>query len=724
MTTAIAIQPSVLPSGIGHISTTYSYPKLARKVKSSIRPEPMISTGDTAIARVQKERPCDACRKRKTRCVIHERQSSCTACGYHGQECTFLQSSQPRKRRLESGGQDGGNVKKRLPEAEARPSRSSKTISDPNIKTETKSLLFSHASTNSRHLLRQTSAPNIHRQSRYIGDTTDLEPLFFDLLPFDANGERTTSAGKLRKNGNGPTFLEVSDGEIDELEPELSALTELEEIVKPHGPALVDLYFSVVHPSFPIVEEFTFRQDYVNGYNAVSPELLAGIYVVALQWWDQDARLVAVQRPSTRKLEDVALRIIGDSLHRPRLSIIQAGLLFSQRSCGESRELMAQLVNTGYELGLHMDCSTWKMPDWEISLRKRLAWALYMQDKWSSIIYGRPSQIAKVNWAVRPLTEDDLPCRSDNDKHGDDLCGLEKGSTLFVQMVALTEILSEVLDTFYTLKATQEVEDAGGEGTRVILERAKPVQIKLKEWFSRLSGILKVDSSISGKLSSTGSLHLAYFATEITLHRCIIRSLSVSGTDPYLHHICRSAAKTRLISAMDFVNRLKPEQLQSFWYFASKTNFALIGTFGSLLRATAPGKEEAEFYKTRLEEYRWSLSVSSKSAPFLDHAVKSLDTSSSLLTNLTEKPSVSANNQSDATSVQWASSTQEKLMTDATVLHVGQIPGYFDADFRSLSQQHMSGGLSSNASGLVSPSTSNSGGSSSQEAYMTTFASY
>ena len=105
-------------------------------------------------------------------------------------------------------------------------------------------------------------------------------------------------------------------------------------------------------------------------------------------------------------------------------------------------------------------------------------------------------------------------------------------------------------------------------------------------------------------------------------------------------YICRSAAKTRLISAMDFVNRLKPEHLQAFWYFASKINFTLIGTFGSLLWATAPAHEEAEFYKTRLREYRWTLSVSSKRAEFLDYAVQMLDASRAMLNNLAEKPSL------------------------------------------------------------------------------------
>jgi hypothetical protein len=91
---------------------------------------------------------------------------------------------------------------------------------------------------------------------------------------------------------------------------------------------------------------------------------------------------------------------------------------------------------------------------------------------------------------------------------------------------------------------------------------------------------------------------------------------------------------------MDFVNRLHPNHLQSFWYFASKINFTLIGTFGSLLWATAPASEEAEFYKTRLREYRWTLSVSSKRAEFLGYAVGMLDASRAMLNNLEKKPSL------------------------------------------------------------------------------------
>jgi hypothetical protein len=89
---------------------------------------------------------------------------------------------------------------------------------------------------------------------------------------------------------------------------------------------------------------------------------------------------------------------------------------------------------------------------------------------------------------------------------------------------------------------------------------------------------------------------------------------------------------------MEFVNRLRPTHLTSFWYFPSRVNFALIATFGSLLLATAPCQEEAEFYRARLSEYRWALSVSAKSAGFLNFAIESLESSTGLLKNMPVKP--------------------------------------------------------------------------------------
>jgi hypothetical protein len=118
----------------------------------------------------------------------------------------------------------------------------------------------------------------------------------------------------------------------------------------------------------------------------------------------------------------------------------------------------------------------------------------------------------------------------------------------------------------------------------------------------------------------------------MTLHRRIIRSLS-SADDAELCTICRQAAQTRLILAMRFVQSLRPEHHQSFWYSASTYNFVLIGSFVSLLWATSCTAEEAAEYRKKLDEYKWMLRISSKSADFLGRALALLNTSTVELVN-------------------------------------------------------------------------------------------
>lgn len=444
------------------------------------------------------------------------------------------------------------------------------------------------------------------------------------------------------------------DDETDNYMDELNDLDTIEAIVAPHGPALISLYFRIVHPSFPILHKRVYLEKYSRTYREFSPPLLAAVYILALNWWAYSVDLAELKKPDVKKLEQLALKSIRNVMQRPKLSTVQAGLLLLQRTEGDSWSLTAQLIVIGQGLGLHLDCSNWKIPTWEQSLRRRLAWGLYMQDKWGSLIYGRPPQIHEVNWAVRPVTEDDFPENAADDSEEEGSTEVRKGMMLFTQMIALTKILSEIINDFYSLRAVSEVELEGSNATLFVLEKAKPIQIKLKNWFAGLPDCLRMDSTKVMKLSSTGLfilhlrrfttipltilgyLHLAYFATEITLHRCIIRTLSTHSS-PSLLPICRSAARARLISSIEFVYNLRPEHLQSFWYFASKTNLAIIGAFGSLLWATSEGREEAEYYRQKLGEYKWTLKVSSKGVDWFGFAIGIIDASTALLSERWEK---------------------------------------------------------------------------------------
>jgi hypothetical protein len=533
-------------------------------------------------------------------------------------------------------------------------------------------------------LLKRTLGLQADRYSQYIGPTTDFEPSLINLSPFDPHDESLLARGTLRRVSDNETFLLLPDNNTPGYDHIFNDVDEIENIVAPHGRKLIDLYFRVVHPGFPIIQKGVFYEKYERSHREFSPPLLAAVYILAINWWEHAEDLASLPKPNVRELERLVRTTLADAMYRPKLSTIQAGLLLSQRPEGDQWAPTAQLVAIGQELGLHLDCSHWKIPPWERGLRKRLAWALYMQvslpagsvfgvdlirsqDKWGALVHGRPSHVFASNWAVQHLNPNDFPDVEWDENDVEERIEIERGRILFGQMVQLSQILAEILETFYTLQASHAAANAGPQATQLILSLAKPIQLKLKDWYSGLPAVVRMDSTFqaslaqSNRLSSIGYLHLAYFAAEITLHRRIIRSMDASaaaassaagsspspaggGVDPYIQHICRSAAKARLISAMDFVNRLGPSHLRSFWYFASKTNFALIGTFGSLLWATSPGREEGEWYRRRLGEYRWTLSVSSKPGEgkgLTEFAMGMLDISAGLLKKLPEKPLLS-----------------------------------------------------------------------------------
>ncbi|KAK3937858.1 fungal-specific transcription factor domain-containing protein [Diplogelasinospora grovesii] len=613
--------------------------------------------------------PCAACLRRRLDCVMSDDEESCVACQLHGMECSLVDSPQPRKRKLNGHGLEDSLSKRSSPgrsdnrrRRQHQPSLSSTAASS--------SLIEEMANFGGPTLLKRTLGLQTDRYSQYIGPTTDFEPSLINLSPFDPHDESLLARGTLRKVSEHDTFLLLPDYNTPGYGHVQDDVDEIERIVAPHGRKLIDLYFRIVHPGFPIIEKGVFYEKYERSYREFSPPLLAAIYILAINWWDHSEELANLPRPNVRELERTVRATLADAMYRPKLATVQAGLLLSQRPEGDQWAPTAQLVAISQELGLHLDCSNWKIPPWERGLRKRLAWALYMQDKWGALVHGRPSHIFAPNWAVQPLTANDFPDVEWDENDSEERVDIERGRTLFCQMIQLSQILAEILETFYTLQANQAVLNAGIQGTQLVLSLAKPIQLKLKEWYGALPAAIRMDSaSQTNRLSSIGYLHLGYFATEITLHRRIIRSIDASasiasaagggaaslvatspgagpvvGVDPYIQHICRSAAKARLISAMDFVNRLTPSHLRAFWYFASKTNFALIGTFGSLLWATSPGREEADWYRRRLGEYRWTLSVSSKPGEgkgLTEFAMGMLDITTGLLKQLPEKPLLS-----------------------------------------------------------------------------------
>ncbi|KAK5124103.1 hypothetical protein LTR85_001806 [Meristemomyces frigidus] len=652
-------------------------------------------------ARSRKERPCDGCRKRKSKCVLQESRR-CMLCEFHKQDCTFVEKAQPRKRKLSSDGTAG----------EGTPAKKS-----PVVHHATAAVNGERRSVSRTPVLNVTSAPPVrkpfavdeslslqrHRHCKLLGQTTALDASLVGLGTFNEKNETESRVGTLRQVTGSEYFSTHADADVPIPDDEARALAEIEAIVGPHGQTLIDIYFRNVHPSYPIIQRHAFLDRVRHGDKQFNPPLLAAMYLLALSWWDHDPALSSQPKPDMARLEYIAISSLTVAMQRPKISAVQAGLLLLQRAKSSTWTLTVQLVALGQDIGLHLDCSDWSIPLWERRLRKRLAWALYMQDKWSAVMHGRPSHINAADWAVQTPTasdfDDSIPPISPADSADQSAAEAEaaladpqtsKGRTIFMQMITLTAIMSEVCSAFYSQTARTEALRAGRYSTQLVLNRAKPVQLKLKEWFAKLPVECKMDHPTpAGQLSSTGYLHLGYFATEISIHRRIVQSLDPATSDPYLLYICRSAAKTRLISAMDFVNRLKPEHLNAFWYFASATNFALIGTFGALLQATSPGREEAEFYAMRLREFKWTLGVSARKARWVEGAVEVLEANGEVLGGLGEKPkaSTTTTQPTQSAAVQQPRQWQQQKAVGAAGVQVLQDASASSSAFAAVARQ-------------------------------------
>ena len=485
-------------------------------------PEPTVFTsvaaapGKASSTARRPRRPCDACRKRKSRCEIQEGETACVLCKFHHQTCLFNDNPQPRKRRkvsdtlaVEAGGlqnvpRDYSNATPLDPSADASSIFSSieKRPITANIRQDQP--IDNYANLKGRSLLKLTLGLQNHQHNKILGLTSEFEPKLIALHPSGQKGELSLGHINIQKVTPSDAFLLLPDLGTMYHGDEFRDLDTIESLVFPHGMELINLYFRIVHPTFPVLHKKVFLEKYERTHREFSPPLLAGVYLLASNWWSYSAELSLLPKPDVEKLEAIALRTMSYVVTRPKLSTIQAGLLLLQRPEGESWALTGKLVALGQDLGLHHDCTKWRIPGWERGLRKRLGWALFMQDKWGALVNGRPSHISSDDWMPKPVTEADFPERAQDEDDAEGSTEVEKGRILFYEMIKLTEILALILSQFYTLKAEEEFRAREHDGGRWVLERAKPIQLALREWYAQLPDCLKMEQVKMRKLNSTG----------------------------------------------------------------------------------------------------------------------------------------------------------------------------------------------------------------------------
>ena len=230
----------------------------------------------------------------------------------------------------------------------------------------------------------------------------------------------------------------------------------IESQVGEFGNTLVNLYFRFVHPILPVLSKSRLLKSYATNKMDIPASLRGAMYGLASAFLTQDQTLRDIPLISQAILFEHAHAALNRELDSPKLSTLQACLLLlhQQPEINGTTEspriwmLACQASACAQSLGLHQDPSNWKMASWEKKLRKKLWWAAYVTDKWTSICHGNHPHLSDESFDTSDLEMDDLACDEDvTGLPGSEILGEKEQqfshvhSLRFIELVKLTKIL-------------------------------------------------------------------------------------------------------------------------------------------------------------------------------------------------------------------------------------------------------------------------------------------
>lgn len=203
-------------------------------------------------------RPCDACRKRKSRCEMSEGETSCVLCKFHRQPCLFQQDPQPRKKRkmsnVDTHETNGSRDHQRgLPPLETADGPGSSEVIDRRASIRNQQPIDDYANLKGPSLLKKTLGLQSQRHSRFLGSTSIYEQTLLNAANADDNYEIPLGQTSIRKVNDSTSFLLRPDAETRNRDEEIRDLDSIEMLVAPHGQALISLYFRIAHPIVSLI---------------------------------------------------------------------------------------------------------------------------------------------------------------------------------------------------------------------------------------------------------------------------------------------------------------------------------------------------------------------------------------------------------------------------------------------------------------------------------------
>ncbi|RFN42549.1 fungal specific transcription factor [Fusarium flagelliforme] len=342
------------------------------------------------------------------------------------------------------------------------------------------------------------------------------------------------------------TSIENEAAQDQNLRAELATMVPLN-----HGQRLLRLFMKRVFPILPILsrshlglgKEQDIPEPHVLG--RIPAHLLAAIYATAFSFAAEDDYLsltAAHEKPPISKLWQFVHRLVIKDSPYPQLSILQAGILYIHRQIENSQRdvvaeaasiwsLMGMMVGVANSLGLNLECRLFGLPDYEKRIRRRLWWAIYNEDKWISLTFGRPPYIRSSEWDVSQLVNSDFMTPYAGSNPG------SKVEDTFKSMTSLAVIAESVQEKLYSLRASQNL----AEDISASVEIAKPLLQSLRTWRESLpmltSGSSVREMSAGGPERLPSTIYHAYLVLLLYIWRALLRTTVRSSDPPQVIHI-------------------------------------------------------------------------------------------------------------------------------------------------------------------------------------------
>lgn len=107
--------------------------------------------------------------------------------------------------------------------------------------------------------------------------------------------------------------------------------------------------------------------------------------------------------------------------------------------------LASSMLAVSQSLGLNIDPTRWKLPAWEVRLRRRLWWAVVVEHRWRAVTHGRSSTLSDDDWDVSPLSAEDFTVDTAAE-HSNEWTA--QSPDYFIHLCSLTDIVSEICRRF------------------------------------------------------------------------------------------------------------------------------------------------------------------------------------------------------------------------------------------------------------------------------------